>query len=173
MKEYMEVGKLVNTHGVKGEFKVIASTDDPKRFELLKTIFIETKSGLVEFPITSVRYMKNFVLLKLENIDDMTEAEKYKTCLLKIPKEEALPLEENEYYVGDLYNMNVVTKEGEALGQISEVLFTGSNDVYIVRKKGDTKTKELLIPAIKDCILDVNLADNIMTVHLLEGLRDE
>ncbi len=172
MNDYMEIGKLVNTHGIKGEVKVIPTTDDVKRFELLKTIFIETKAGLVEFPITSVRYMKNFVLLKLENIDDMTEAEKYKTCLLKIPKEDALPLEENEYYVGDLYNMNVVTEEGEELGEIVEVLFTGSNDVYIIRKKGEAKAKDLLIPAIKECILDVDVKANKMTVHLLEGLRD-
>ncbi len=168
----MEIGKIVNTHGVKGEFKVIPSTDDTKRFDLLKSIFVETKNGLVEFPITSVRYMKNFVLLKLENIDDMTEAEKYKPSLLKIPKEDALPLEEDEYYVGDLYNMSVVTEDGEVLGVITEVLFTGSNDVYMIKDKGNPASKELLIPAIKECILKVDMEAKIMTVHLLEGLRD-
>lgn len=172
MNAYMEVGQIVNTHGVKGEFKVIPSTDDAKRFELLKSIFVETKNGLVEFPIMSVRYMKNFVLLKLENINDMTEAEKYKTCLLKIRKEDALPLEENEYYVGDLYKMKVVTEEGEALGEVTEVLFTGSNDVYIVKDTQQPGAKEILIPAIKDCILKVDLEAHVMTVHLLEGLRD-
>ena len=172
MNEYMEVGQIVNTHGVKGEFKVIPSTDDVKRFELLKTIFVETRNGLVEFPITSVRYMKNFVLLKLENIDDMTEAEKYKTCLVKIPREQALPLKENEYYIGDLYNMKVVTDQGEDLGEIIEVLFTGSNDVYVVKNTEDPKSKEILIPAIKDCILNVDIEGNLMTIHLLEGLRD-
>ena len=116
--------------------------------------------------------MKNFVLLKLENIDDMTEAEKYKPCLLKIPKEDALPLEEDEYYVGDLYNMKVVTDTGEDLGKITEVLFTGSNDVYIIKDSGDPSAKDLLIPAIKECILKVDLEANLMTVHLLEGLRD-
>ncbi|HHX61023.1 MAG TPA: 16S rRNA processing protein RimM [Epulopiscium sp.] len=172
MSNYMEVGKIVNTHGIKGEFKVIPTTDDIKRFELLKSIFLETKSGLVEFPIVSVRYMKNFVLLKLENIDDMTEAEKYKPCLLKIPKEQALPLKEDEYYVGDLYNMKVVTDEGETLGEIIDILFTGSNDVYVIKNNVDPTVADLLIPAIKDCILKVDLEENIMTVHLLEGLRD-
>lgn len=173
MSEYMEIGQIVNTHGVKGEFKVIPSTDDAKRFELLKTIFVETKNGLVEFPITSVRYMKNFILLKLEGVEDMTEAEKHKTCLLKIPKEDALPLGENEYYIGDLYNMSVITEDGESLGKITEVLFTGSNDVYIIKDQENPQSKELLIPAIKECILKVDLEENLMTVHLLEGLRDE
>lgn len=172
MNEYMEVGKIVNTHGVKGEFKVIPSTDDTKRFELLKTIFVETRSGLIEFPITSVRYMKNFILLKLEQIDDMTEAEKYKTLSLKIPREDALPLEENEYYVGDLYDMKVVTDQGEALGVIVDVIFTGSNDVYVIRNPENPKVKDLLIPAIKHCILNVDVKENLMTIHLLEGLRD-
>lgn len=168
----MVVGQIVNTHGIKGELKVMPSTDDAKRFELLKTIFVETGDGLVLFPITSVRYMKNFVLLKLENINDMTEAEKYKTMALKIPKEESLPLDDNEYYVGDLYDMNVVTDLGEALGKITEVIFTGSNDVYVIKNSADPKAKDLLVPAIKDCILTVDLKENLMTVHLLEGLRD-
>lgn len=173
MEKYMEIGTIVNTHGIKGEMKVIPSTDDIKRFELLKTVFVQTREGLTEFPILSVRYMKNFVLLQLENINDMTEAEKLKTCLLKIPKELALPLEENEFYVGDLYNMQVVSDQGERLGEIVEVLFTGSNDVYIVKDKTNPDIKDLLIPAIKDCILNVDIDENTMTVHLLEGLRDE
>ncbi len=102
----------------------------------------------------------------------MTEAEKYKTCLVKIPREQALPLKENEYYIGDLYNMKVVTDQGEDLGEIIEVLFTGSNDVYVVKNTEDPKSKEILIPAIKDCILNVDIEGNLMTIHLLEGLRD-
>ena len=168
----MEVGQIVNTHGVKGEFKVIPSTDDIRRFELLKSIFVETRDGLIEFPITSVRYMKNFILLKLENIDDMTTAERYKTCPVKILREDALPLNEDEYYIGDLYNMKVVTDQGEDLGEIIEILFTGSNDVYVVKDTANPKSKEILIPAIKDCILNVDIEENLMTIHLLEGLRD-
>lgn len=168
----MEVGTIVNTHGIKGEVKVIPTTDDIKRFELLKSIFVETRNGLVPFPIISVRYMKNFVLLKLDTINDMTEAEKYKTCLLKIPKDQALPLKEDQYYIGDLYNMKVVTDQGEDLGEIVEVLFTGGNDVYVIKNKANPTAKDLLVPAIKECILNVDIEENIMTVHLLEGLRD-
>ena len=171
-EEYMQVGTIVNTHGVKGEMKIMPTTDDVKRFELLKEIFVETKDGLVVYPITSVRYLKNLVLLKLENIDDMTQAERLKTCDIKIPKSLALTLKEDEYYIGDLYNMEVVTKDGEKLGKITDILFTGSNDVYVVKNVIDPGRKDVLIPAIKQCILSVDINENTMIVHLLEGLRE-
>ena len=172
MKEYIEVGKIVNTHGVKGELKVIPTTDDIKRFELLKDILVETKEGLVNYPILSVRYLKSFVLLQLENIEDMTQGERLKNCALKIPKELALPLQKDEYYIGDLYNIKVVTEDGEKLGEIVDILFTGSNDVYVIKDVTNPKSKELLIPAIKQCILNVDTEQNTMIVHLLEGLRE-
>ena len=172
MEGYLEIGKIVNTHGVKGELKVIHTTDDIKRFELLKSVHVQTKGKLVEFPISSVRYVKNFVLLKLDGIEDMTEAEKLKTCLLKIPRKLGLPLGDDEYYIGDLYDMDVITDNDKSLGKIVDILFTGSNDVYVVQDKNDLDAKEILIPAIKKCILKVDMEKNIMTVHLLEGLVD-
>ena len=168
----MEIGTIVNTHGVKGEFKVIPSTDDVTRYELLDNVLVEVGDELIEFPIESVRYFKQFVLLKLKGIDDMTKAERFKTYVLKIPRELALPLDNNEYYIGDLYNMKVVTEDGEDLGEIVDILFTAANDVYVVKDSSSSSSKEILIPAIKDCIKDVNLKENIMTVHLLEGLRE-
>lgn len=172
MEQYMEIGTIVNTHGVKGELKVIPSTDDVRRFELLESVLVQTRNGLVEYPIVSVRYMKQFVLLKLENVDDMTAAEKLKTFGLKIPLDQALPLGDNEFYVRDLYDMKVVTDEGEDLGEIADILFTGSNDVYVIKNKDKPEAKDLLLPAIKDCILSVDLDKNLMTVHLMAGLRD-
>lgn len=172
MEEYIEVGKIVNTHGVKGELKIIPTTDDPKRFELLEEIFVNTKEGPISYKVDNVRYLKNFVLLKLKGIDDMTQAERLKTCVLKIPRDLALPLGENEYYIGDLYNMKVLTDDGEDLGEIIDILFTGSNDVYIVKNKANPNSKEILIPAIKQCILNVDIKENTMIVHLLEGLRE-
>lgn len=166
----MEIGTIVNTHGIKGEVKVIPTTDDIKRFELLKSLFVETRAGLAEFPILNVRYVKNFVLLQLEGIDDMTEAEKLKTCLVKIPKALALPLADNEYYISDLYDIDVFTEDKVYLGQIVDILFTGANDVYVIKDKKDPGSKEILIPAIKACILTVDIENNTMTVHLLEGL---
>lgn len=171
MEEYVEIGKIVNTHGVKGELKILPTTDDITRFELLKSIFVTTPSELKEYLILHVRYHKNFILLQLKGIEDMTQAEKLKNATLKIPKSWALPLGEDEYYIGDLYDMQVVTEEGEILGKIKDILFTGSNDVYVVRSKTNVDVKEILIPAIKECIKKVDIKNKTMTVHLLEGLR--
>ncbi len=170
--EYIEIGQIINTHGLKGELKVKPSTDDIRRFELLEEVSIKSQNGLRVYPIASVRYFKQFVLLQLEGIDTITEAEKFKTCVLQIPIDLALPLEEDEYYIRDLYDMDVVTQDGEALGHIKEVLFTGGNDVYVVENPMKAEGKDLLIPAIKECIIKVDTDQNMMTVKLLEGLRD-
>lgn len=169
MDDYFVIGDIVNTQGIKGEVRVIPCTDDESRFELLDSIFVEQKGKMKEFNIENVRYHKQFVLLKLEGIDDMTAAEKLKGSVVKIPPEDALPLEEGEYYIRDLYDMEVFTDEGEKLGILSDILFTGANDVYVVKAE---KGKDILIPAIKECILDVDVENKKMTVKLLKGLRD-
>ncbi|WP_144428562.1 ribosome maturation factor RimM [Defluviitalea phaphyphila] len=169
MSSYIEIGKIVNTQGIRGEVRVIPMTDDPKRFELLNYIYIENRNILNEYEIERVRYHKNFVLLKLKGISSMNDAETLKNSIIKIPRELALPLEKDEYYIGDLYDLDVYTNENEYLGKIVDIIFTGSNDVYVVKKEG---AKEILIPAIKQCILDVDIDNKKMTVFLIEGLRD-
>ena len=156
MEDYFVIGDVVNTQGIKGEVRVIPCTDDESRFELLDSVFLEQRGKMTEYYIENVRYHKQFVLLKFEGVDDMTP-------------EDALPLEEGEYYIRDLYDMNVVTDEGENLGIIKDILFTGANDVYVVKPE---KGKDILIPAIKECILDVDVENKKMTVKLLKGLRD-
>ncbi|HHW66799.1 MAG: rRNA processing protein RimM [Epulopiscium sp.] len=170
MSAYIEIGKIVNTQGIRGDLRVIPTTDDPKRFELLKEIYIESRNELKKYTIEKVWYHKQFVILKLKEISSMTEGETLKNSIIKIPREFALPLEEDEYYIGDLYDIDVYTDHDEYLGKITDIIFTGSNDVYVVRKEGETK--DLLIPAIKDCILNVDLDHKKMVVSLLEGLRD-
>ena len=159
------IGKIVNTQGVHGEMRVIPTTDDITRFELLDSVFIDEK----EYEIERVRYHKQFVLLKLKGIDDMTTAERYKTKEVRIPEEWALPCEEDEYYVKDLYGMTVADEENNEIGVIKDVMFTGANDVYIIKPKTG---KDILIPAIKDCILKVDVENKIMHIHLLEGLLE-
>ena len=154
MEDYFVIGDVVNTQGIKGEVRVIPCTDDESRFELLDSVFLEQRGKMTEYYIENVRYHKQFVLLKFEGVDDMTAAEKLKGATVKIPPEDALPLEEGEYYIRDLYDMNVVTDEGEDLGIIKDILFTGANDVYVVKPE---KGKDILIPAIKECILDVDV----------------
>ena len=168
--QYFEIGKIVNTLGLKGEIKVIPITDDPKRFELIKEIEVFKANGTPQgtYSIEKVRYHKQFIILKLKEISDINAALLLKTTSIKIPKEKALPLEEDQYYLSDLYGLKVVTDEGCDLGVIKDIIFTGANDVYIVEKQGE---KDLLIPAIKQCILNVDLDNKIMTIHLMKGLK--
>lgn len=168
MNDYFVIGKIVNTQGIKGEIKVIPTTDDPLRFEELKEIIIDVKGNLKNLKVKNVRYNKQFVILKLDSIDTMNDAEKLKGYEIKIDSKDALPLEKDEYYIRDLYGIDVITNEGEKLGKIEDIIFTGANDVYVVKE--DNK-KDLLIPAIKQCILQVDIENKIMTVKLLEGLR--
>ena len=166
MLEYFVIGKIVNTQGIKGEIRVIPTTDDINRFKKLKEIYIFRKGNLDLYEIEGVRFHKQFVLLKLKGIDSINDAELLKNTEIKIPKELAIPCEKDEYYISDLYGMKVLAGE-EEIGIIEDIIFTGANDVYVVK----SKDSEVLIPAIKQCILDVNVKEKIMKVHLLEGLR--
>lgn len=167
MEQMFTIGKIVNTHGVKGEVRVLPSTDDVKRFGKLKEVKVENRT-MTTYEIETVRYHKNFVLLKFKGIDTMNAAELLKNSLLRIDRKDALPLEKDEYYQCDLYGLRVVTDTGRDLGKLTDILMTGSNDVYVVRNE----EKEILIPAIKQCILKVDLEAGEMLVHLLEGLED-
>lgn len=168
MENYFVIGNIVNTQGIKGEVRVMPTVDDVSRFELLEHIFIDRKGNIKEYEIENVRFHKQFVLLKLKGVDDMTTAETLKGTVIKITEDMAIPCEEDEYYIRDLYDMEVVTVEGEKLGIITDVIFTGANDVYAVKNE---EGKEILIPAIKECIIKVDVENNAMTVKLLEGLR--
>ncbi len=165
--KYFVIGKIVNTQGIKGDMRVVPTTDDIHRFELLEFVYIDKNGIINKYEVDNIRYHKQFVLLKIKGIDDMTAAEKFKNSEVKITEDMALPLEENEYYIGDLYSMNVITDEEEYLGTIEDIIFTGANDVYVVRNNEN----EILIPAIKQCILNVDIENKKMTVKLLEGLR--
>ena len=162
--EYFTIGKIVNTQGIKGQVRVLPQTDDIKRFELLKSIevFTEGKASSEVFDIESVSYHKNFVLLKLRDINDMTSAERLKGRTIKVNREAALPLEDDEYYISDLYGMAVITDDGKKVGEIADILFTGANDVYVVKAEGQ---KDVLIPAVKQYIHSVNVGENIMVIH--------
>ena len=168
MENYFVVGNIVNTQGIKGEVRVMPTVDDVARFKLLDHIFVDRKGNIKEYEVENVRFHKQFVLLKLKGVDDMNTAETLKGTVVKITEDMAVPCEEDEYYIKDLYDMKVDTVDGEELGVISDVIFTGANDVYAVK---NTSGNEILIPAIKDCIISVDVENNLMTVKLLEGLR--
>ena len=167
MKEYFEIGQIVNTSGLKGILKIKPFTDDIKKFSNLKTIYIKTKSGLTEFKIEQVRYVKNMVMLKLAGIDTVEEAEKYRNLYIKILRDQEEELEEGSYYVVDILGCKVNTDANQELGKIVDVFQTGSNDVYVVK---DEQGKQILLPAIKQVIKNVDIKNKSITVHLLEGL---
>ena len=169
MEQYFEIGKITGTHGIRGTMRVFPTTEDPSRFERLKEIIVEIRGKRETFHIQKVAFHKQFVLLTVKEITDINVAELYKNGRILISDAMAIPLGEDEYYNRDLYGLKVVTEEGEELGEITEIFPTGSNDVYVVKKDG--KGKELLLPAIKDCIKNVALENGVMTVKLLEGLR--
>ena len=167
MDEYLEIGQIVNTNGLKGTLKVKPLTDDITRFEDLETIYIQKHKDLVEFRIQEIKYNKNMVLLKLEGIDDITEAEKYKNFYIKINREDAVELEDDSYFIVDIIGCEVYTESQELLGKVIDVFPTGSNDVYTVK---NSEGKEILLPAIEDVIKDVDIKNKKIIIHLLEGL---
>lgn len=155
MKEYFEIGQIVNTHGLKGYVKVVPYTDDIQRFSELKRVYIRYQKKLVEFDIEKVKYLKNMVSLKLAGIENINEAEKYKGCYLVIKREDARKLEKDTYFIADLIGSRVVDDQENLLGILEDIYNTGSNDIYVVQTSDG---KQILIPAIKSAIyaIDVN-----------------
>lgn len=169
MEDMLRVGVISSTHGVRGEVKVFPTTDDPARFNDLKEVTLETGKEKLVLKIQSVKFFKNMVILKFEGLDNINDIEKYKGKDLWIRRDQAVKLEEGEYFIADLIGLNVITDEGETLGVLKDVLQTGANDVYIVQMASG---REVLIPVIKQCILEVNLEEGRVKVHLLPGLLD-
>lgn len=169
MEDLLQIGVITSTHGIKGEVKVFPTTDDNNRFKKLKDCFVEYKNEMLPMKAKGCKFFKNMVILHFEGMDDINEVEKYKQCKLYVDREHAVPLGEDEYFMTDLIGMQVVTDEGRQLGNLQEIIPTGANDVYVV---ADEDKKELLLPAIKECILSVDMAKKLMTVHLMKGMED-
>ncbi|MBR1758554.1 MAG: ribosome maturation factor RimM [Lachnospiraceae bacterium] len=167
--EMLRVGVFSSTHGVHGEIKVFPTTDDPSRFEELETVYLDTPKELKKLTIAGVKFFKGMVILKFKEFDDINLIEPYKGCDLLITRDQAVPLAENEVFIFDILGAKVVDESGNELGELSEILTTGANDVYVVKRKGK---KELLLPSIPSCILDVNTDEKVVTVHVLPGLED-
>ena len=167
MEDLLKVGVITTTHGVRGEVIVFPTTDDAERFPELEYVLLDTGSELRRLDINNVRFFKNLVILKFDGIDNINDIEKYKGKDLWIPREEAQELGEDEYYIADLQGLNVVLEDGTEFGTLRDVMETGANDVYII---DSNEHGEVLLPAIKECILDVDLEKNTMTVHLMKGL---
>lgn len=170
MEQFLKVGVITSTHGIGGEVKVFPTTDDPERFRSLKSLILRTRAGDLDCQVERVRFFKQMVILKLRGINSINEVEQYKGCELYVPRKDAVPLEENEYYIADLIGMEVYTQDDQLLGILQDVLETGANDVYCVESKN---YGQVLIPAIRQCIMKVDVEAGKMVVHLLPGLIEE
>ncbi len=167
MENFLKVGVITTTHGVRGEVKVYPTTEDAERFLELEYVLLDAGGELRRLEIENVKFFKNLAILKFKGIDNINEIEKYRGRDLWIPREEGQELGEDEYYIADLLGMDVVLEDGAPFGTLKDVLETGANDVYVVTMKDG---REVLLPAIHECILDVSPEENRMTVHLMKGL---
>ena len=167
MEQLLQVGVISSTHGVRGEVKVFPTTDDVKRFKRLKQVILDTGREHKTLEIEGVKFFKQFVILKFKGIDNINDIEKYKGKSLLVDRANAVRLRKNEYFIADMIGLTVYTEDGEEFGTLKDVLETGANDVYII---DSIKHGEVLIPAIKQCILEVDIENGKMTIHLMEGL---
>ena len=170
MEDRLRVGVIASTHGIRGEVKVFPTTDSAARFKKLRQVILDTGEEELYLEVEGVKFFKKFAILKFRGIDNINEIERYKGKELYVDRENAQRLGRNEYYIADLLGMEVTQDTGRRLGVLRDVIETGANDVYVVTMENK---KELLIPAISQCILRVDVESGVMEVHLLEGLLEE
>ena len=167
MEKQLQVGVISSTHGVRGEVKVFPTTDDVTRFRQLKKVYLDTGREMLLLEIQNVKFFKQFAILKFKGFENINDIEKYRGKSLMIDREDAVDLEEDEYFIADMIGMKVCTEDGSEFGTLKDVMETGANDVYII---DSLEHGEVLIPAIRECILDVDMDEERMTIHLREGL---
>lgn len=167
MEERLQVGVISSTHGVRGEVKVFPTTDDPKRYKKLKKVYLDTGRELLPLEIQGVKFFKQFVIVKFKGIDNINDIEMYRGKSLLVDRKDAVPLKQDEYFIADMVGIDVYTEDGEKFGVLKDVMETGANDVYII---DSINHGEVLVPAIKQCILGVDIEENRMDIHLMDGL---
>lgn len=167
MDDLFRVGVIANTHGIKGEVKVFPTTDDVNRFKKLKEVILDTGKEKISLEITSVKFFKNLVILKFKDLNDINQIEKYKGKDLLVSRENTVPLKEDEYFIYDIIGALVITEDGKEFGILEEVMKTGANDVYVVKTN---ENREVLLPVIKECVLDIDTENKIVKIHLMDGL---
>lgn len=170
MEDLFQVGIITSTHGLKGEVKVYPTTDDARRFKRLREVILDTGRERATLEIESVKFFKQFVILKFRGIDRIEEAERYRRCPLLVTRKNAVHLSRDEYFVADLIGLKVRDEDGPEIGILRDVMSTGANDVYVIALNDG---RELLLPAIRQCVLEVNVEAGYVRIHILKGLLDE
>ena len=167
MQEFLEIGQIVNTFGIKGMVKVKPFTDDITRFDNLEKVYVETNKSKKQYEIEEVKYHKDMVLIKFKGVDRVEDAELLRNSYLKVNRQDEPELEEGTYYIVDLIGLEVYSDEGNLLGKVDDIFYNGSCDIYVVK---DELGKQLLLPAISDVIKEINLDEKKIVVHILKGL---
>ncbi len=169
MEELLQVGAIASTHGVRGEVKVSPTTDDVKRYSKLKEVFLGENQGAPLLHIESVKYFKNMVIVKFKEYNSLNEVEPIKGKKLFVTRTNAVKLKKDEYFIADLIGLDVKDENKNISGKLVDVMTTGANDVYVIELDDG---RELLLPAIKECVLKVDFDDNLILINILEGLLD-
>ena len=170
MTESFQVGVIASTHGLSGEVNVFPTTQDPERFKKLKKVTLHTQKGEeILLDVVSARFFNKFVIVKFKQFNDINEVERFRGCELTIDRKDAIKLNKGEYYCADLIGLTIVDEEGNELGTLTEILQTGANDVYEMTRKDNAEDK-VYIPAIKDCIKEINVEAGKITIHVMPGL---
>ncbi len=169
MENLLQVGIISSTHGIRGEVKVFPTTDDVTRFKKLKEVLLDTGKEQLCLEVQWVKFFKQFAILKFKGYDNINDIEPYKGKSLFVTRENAVKLEQNEYFIADLMGLSVISDDGGLKGRLRDVIETGANDVYVIDLEDG---RELLLPAIRECVLDVNLKEQRMTIHVLDGLLE-
>lgn len=167
--DLLEAGKIVNTHGLRGEVKVLPWTDYPEVFEDIEYVYVKKHGEPERLDIQGIKYQKGNIIVKFSQIHDINEAESYKNKVLLVERNMLGPLPDGVHYIADLIGLDVITDTGDRIGVIADVINTGSNDIYEVRRDGQ---KNLLLPVIDDVVLSIDIENNTVTVHMMEGLED-
>ena len=169
MTETFQVGVIASTHGLQGEVNVFPTTQDPERFKKLKKVTLHTQTGEeILLDVVSARFFKKFVIVKFKQFNNINEVEKFRGCELTIDRKDALKLEPGEFYCADLIGLDIVDEDGNTLGKVSDIIQTGANDVY--EMTSENRDDKVYIPAIKDCVKEINIEKGQIIIHVMEGL---
>ena len=167
--DFLEIGKIINTHGLRGEVKVAPWTDVPEDFEALSYALVKQGETEKKLNISGIKYQKNNLIVKFDEINSIDDAQMYKNAVLYVPKSELGELPDNVYYIADLLDSAVFTEDGSEIGILEEVFSTGSNDVYVIRRSG---AKNLYVPIIDGVVKSVDTANKKIVIRIPEGLEE-
>lgn len=169
MENLLRIGVITTTHGIRGEVKVFPTTDDARRFDDCDEVILVTKREQIPLHVERVKYFKNIVILKFKEFDDINQVEQFRKCDLMVTRENAVPLEEGEYFICDIIGAEVVEENGEPIGTVKDVMETGANNVFVIEMP---EGREVLFPSIPQCIKQVDVENKKVVAHIMPGLLD-